>query len=76
MWEREGRGRLPKAATDGGKKRARRCTVKQPRWTDIGREEYGRVVTRNATPSLVSDGGGGSSRQGQRFERGEGGGVT
>ena len=67
------RGRPPKTVDEGeaSVKKGRR-TMRQLKWTDIGREEYNRVVVNN-----VREGGGDGERGvGQRFERGEGGGVT
>ena len=42
-------------------------------WTDVGREEYNRVVVSRVGGSCD---GGGEGEVRQRFERGEGGGVT
>ena len=80
----KGRGHREKPIT--GKKRGRppttmeagsnsepsgRRTIRQLRWTDVGREEYNRAVVQGNIMRGSEEGGGG-----QRFERGEGGGVT
>ena len=65
------RVRPPKTAEggDASVKRGRR-TMRQLKWTDVGREEYNRVVVNNVRGNVER----GEVRQ--RFERGEGGGVT
>ena len=69
------RGRPPKTADGavvGEECRARRTAAKRTLWTDTGREEYNRTVNKgNRGLSSEREG-----RVGQRFERGEGGGVT
>ena len=68
------RGRPPKIVTeaDGScAQRARRTMARQLLWTDTGREEYNRTVERES--DMCSEG---ECGVGQRFERGEGGGVT
>ena len=77
------RGRESQKQSVAGKKRGRplknveasssgshrRRTTRQLLWTDTGREEYIRTV-------MDVQGGEGGAGAGQRFERGEGGGVT
>ena len=66
------RGRPPKD-WDSSSKTVRTVRAGQPRkllWTDTSREEYSRVMACRVS------GDAGTSGVGQRFERGEGGGVT
>ena len=67
------RGRPPKTVDEGetSVQKGRR-TMRQLTWTDTGREEYNRVVVNN----VGGCGGSGAGEVRQRFERGEGGGVT
>ena len=60
-----GKKRGPPPKEDVGSTRVRRCTAKKLTWTTVGREEYARVT---------GDYSSGGYRQ--RFERGQGGGVT
>ena len=57
---------------DSRGRQARRTMTRQLLWTDTGREEYNRTVERGNS-EMYSEGERGI---GQRFERGEGGGVT
>ena len=66
------RGR-PLKDWDSSNKTMRTVRASRPRkllWTDTGREEYSRVLACKASGEA------GTSRVEQRFERGEGGGVT
>ena len=63
------RGRPLKTVEAGSSGSYRRRTTRQLLWTDTGREEYIRTV-------MDVQGGEGGAGAGQRFERGEGGGVT
>ena len=67
------RGRPPSVATDApqNKVQVRKTLVRKLLWTDVGREEYNRTVACGSVS--ISRGECGA---GQRFERGEGGGVT
>ena len=69
------RGRPPKVAdhTDARSAQgARRTMAKRMLWTDTGREEYNRTVDKGNREVCSEQRG----VVGQRFERGEGGGVT
>ena len=66
------RGR-PLQNWDSSSKAARTVRASRPRklrWTDTSREEYSRVMACDVSGEA------GTSGVGQRFERGEGGGVT
>ena len=67
---RRARGRPPSVATDvpHARKNVRKISVRKLLWTDVGREEYNRTIGSSSR--------GGQGEAEQRFERGEGGGVT
>ena len=67
------RGRPPSVATDAPKAKTnvRKTSVRKLPWTDVGREEYNRTVACGGVSAGNREDG-----AGQRFERGEGGGVT
>ena len=65
------RGRPPKTVEASSSGSRARRTMRQLLWTDTGREEYVRTVACGNVHC-----GNGEAGTGQRFERGEGGGVT
>ena len=77
LWEQsvtgKKRGRPSKPVADQGTSKVKRHPRKLT-WTDVGREEYNRVVCSASVSGSSSSQGRGRTEQ--RFERGEGGGVT